>query len=77
MTKIVLFFYLSRLVDKFHEFYFLELFYEIFHFNGKKEVFRVDLGQRVGHCNGCVKFECNNRCHCIQKTILNGDFLST
>jgi hypothetical protein len=31
---------------------------------------------RVGHYNGCVKFECNDGYDCIQKTILNGDDLS-
>jgi hypothetical protein len=25
----------------------------------------------TGHFNGCVKFECNERYHCIRKTILN------
>jgi len=27
--------------------------------------YQVDLGYRVGHYNGCVQFECNDRYHYI------------
>lgn len=37
--------------------------------------YRLDLGYRVSHLNGYVKFECIDRYYCIQKAILNGDDL--
>ena len=33
----------------------------------------VRLVHRIGPYNGSVKFESNDRYHCIRKTILNGD----
>jgi hypothetical protein len=36
---------------------------------------RVHLVYKIGHYNGIVKFECNDRYHCIRIMILNEDDL--
>jgi len=63
-------------IKDFHENLY-KVIYKFINLYKKKKVFKWGtFCCTVGHYYLCVKFECNNRYHRIQKTVLKGDYLS-